>query len=125
MFKELPRENNGLVEIENYKEHPLPTEFEITEVLYDIIMAEYIDVTEDGRGLKRNGIILPQGVVDNKSWRVGRVLLAGPNVSERLQPGACFIFPGDKGMPSVRKDGKLLIFINEDRIFCLCKPSTE
>lgn len=125
MFKSLPRENKGLVEIENYKEHCLPTEFEITEVLDDIIMAEYIDTTEDGRGLKRNGIILPQGVVDNKSWRVGRVLLAGPNVSERLQKGTCFIFPGDKGMPSIRKDGKQVIFINEYRIFCICKPSAE
>lgn len=122
MFKPLPRENNGLVEIESYKDFPLPKEFEITAVLDDIIMAEYTDTTEDGKDLKRNGIVLPQGVVDSRAWRVAKAILVGPNAN--IPVGQHFIFPGDKGLPSIRKDGKQVIFISENRIFCLCEPNT-
>ena len=121
MFKPLARENKGLVEIENYKEYPLPQDFEITSVLDDIIMAEYADTSDDGRSVMRNGLHLPQGVIDHRAWRVGKVVLAGPNAS--LKVGQHFIFPGDKGMPSIRKDGRQLLFINEYRIFCLCDPA--
>jgi hypothetical protein len=120
MFKPLARENNGLVEIEEYRNSPLPEDFEITSLLDDIIMAEYADVSEDGQSVVRNGILLPQGVVDQKAWRVGRVVLAGPNAT--LPKGQYFIFPGDRGLRSINKNGKQLIFINEQRIFCLCDP---
>jgi hypothetical protein len=120
MFKSLPRENNGLVEIEEYRNSPLPEDYEITDLLDDIIMAEYADVSADGQSVMRNGILLPQGVVDQKAWRVGKVVLAGPNAN--LKPGQHFIFPGDRGLRSINKNGKQLVFINEERIFCLCKP---
>ena len=123
MFKPLARENNGLVEIEEYRNSPLPEDFEITSLLDDIIMAEYADVSEDGQSVVRNGILLPQGVVDQKAWRVGRVVLAGPNAT--LSKGQYFIFPGDRGLRSINKNGKQLIFINEQRIFCLCDPVVQ
>jgi len=123
MFKPLERENNGLVTIESYKDCPLPMDYEITAVLDDIIMAEFADVSEDGRSVVRNGIHLPQGVVDQRAWRVAKVILAGPQAN--LKPGDFFIFPGDKGMPSIRKDGKQMVFVNEQRIFGICKPCID
>lgn len=126
MFKKLPQENNGLVEIENYKNFPLPEDYEITEVLDDVLMAEYADLSEDGTSVMRNGIHLPQGVIDQRAWRVARVILAGPKAN--LKPGQFFIFPGDKGMQGMRtikKNNKMVIFINEDRIFAICEPKKE
>ena len=44
-----------------------------------------IGLTSDGQKIShlvRNGIILPEEVVDNKAWRVGKVVLAGPNTKQ-------------------------------------------
>ena len=60
----LPVENNGIAP-EDYKDLPLPEDYEITELLGDVIMVKYIDATEDG--VKRNGIILPSSVTDTRA----------------------------------------------------------
>ena len=120
MFKPLPRENKGLVEIEEYRNNPLPEDYEITQVLDDIIMAEYADLSEDGQNVVRNGILLPQGVVDQRAWRVAKALVVGPRTS--VKPGQYFIFPGDKGIKGLSKGGKQVIFLNEERIFGVCEP---
>lgn len=117
----LPRENNGLADIDPYQNCPLPEDFEITELLGDVIQVVYADTAEDGRSLIRNGIILPEEVVDNKAWRVGRVVMAGPN-TKQVKAGHHVIFPGDKGIKGIQKNGKLNIFLNEERIFGICKP---
>lgn len=117
----LPRENNGMIELDAYKDCPLPEDYEITELLADVIMVEYADVAEDGKSLIRNGIILPNQVVDNRSWRVARVKLAGPDVRQ-VKVGDIVIFPGDKGLQAIQKNGKMSIFLNEARIFGICKP---
>lgn len=114
--------NRGVIEIEQYANSALPEDYEITDVLDDIIMAEYADTTEDGKGVIRNGIILPESIVDQKAWRVGRVVLAGPNVKhEKLKAiGTFFIFPGDRGLRSIKRNGRHVVFINEQRVFCVC-----
>lgn len=117
----LPRQNNGLADIDPYQNCPLPEDFEITELLGDVIQVVYADTAEDGRSLVRNGIILPEEVVDNKAWRVGKVVLAGPN-TKQVKTGNYVIFPGDKGIKGIQKNGKLNIFLNEERIFGICKP---
>jgi co-chaperonin GroES (HSP10) len=117
----LPRENNGLIEVDAYKDCPLPEDYEITEVLGDVIMLEYVDVAEDGKSLIRNGIILPNQVVDNRSWRVAKVNLAGPEVKQ-VKVGDIVMFPGDRGLQAIQKNGKMSIFLNEHRIFGICKP---
>jgi hypothetical protein len=117
----LPRENNGMADIDPYQNCPLPEDFEITELLGDVIQVIYADTAEDGKSLIRNGIILPDEVVDNKSWRVGKVVLAGPN-TKQVKTGHYVIFPGDKGIKGIQKNGKLNIFLNEERIFGICKP---
>lgn len=117
----LARKNNGLADIDPYQNCPLPEDFEITELLGDVIQVIYADVAEDGKSLIRNGIILPSEVVDNRAWRVGKVVLAGPN-TRQVKSGDYVIFPGDKGIKGLQKDGKMNIFLNEERIFGICKP---
>lgn len=118
----LTRENNGLAELDQYKNCPLPEDFEITELLGDVIQVEYADVdASDGRSLVRNGIIIPSEVAEQRSWRTGKVILAGPG-TRQVKKGHFVIFPGDKGLPAIKKDGKMSIFLNEERIFGICKP---
>lgn len=119
---QLARNNNGMADIDPYQNCPLPEDFEITELLGDVIQVVYADVAEDGRSLVRNGIILPNEVVDNKAWRVGKVILAGPN-TKQVKKGDFVIFPGDKGIKGLQKNGKLNIFLNEERIFGICRPA--
>lgn len=119
---QLARNNNGMADIDPYQNCPLPEDYEITELLGDVIQVIYADVAEDGRSLIRNGIILPNEVVDNKAWRVGKVVLAGPG-TKQVKKGDYVIFPGDKGIKGLQKNGKLNIFLNEERIFGICKPA--
>lgn len=120
----LTRENNGIANLDQYSNCPLPEDFEITELLGDVIQITYADVAEDGKSLIRNGIVLPAEVVDNKAWRVGKVILTGPN-TKQVKAGNYVIFPGDKGLKGIQKDGKLNVFLNEERIFGICKPQAN
>jgi hypothetical protein len=117
----LPRENNGLAEIDQYKNCPLPEDYEITELLGDTIQIVYRDVSEDGTALIRNGLFIPQNVAEQKAWRVGEVILAGPG-TRQVKKGHFVIFPGDKGLPAIKKDGRMSVFLNEERIFGICAP---
>jgi co-chaperonin GroES (HSP10) len=119
-FPSLPRENNGLPDLDSYQDCPLPEDYEVTELLGDVIMAEYADVAEDGKSLVRNGIILPNEVVDKKAWRIGKVLLVGPE-TKQVKKGHNIIFPGDKGIVGIQKGGKTVIFLDEKRIFGICE----
>jgi co-chaperonin GroES (HSP10) len=122
MQQPLARENNGLADLDPYANCPLPEDFEITELLGDVIQVEYADVAENGRDLVRNGIVLPESVIDQKAWRIGKVILAGPN-TKQVKAGHYVIFPGDKGIKGIQKNGKLNIFLNEERIFGICAPA--
>ena len=120
----LTRENNGLANLDPYHDCPLPEDYEVVELLGDVIMAEYADVAADGKSLVRNGIILPNEVVDKRAWRVGKVLLVGPN-AKQVKIGHHIIFPGDKGIVGIQKGGKTVIFLNEERIFGICASITK
>jgi co-chaperonin GroES (HSP10) len=122
MQQPLARENNGLADLDPYQNCPLPEDFEITELLGDVIQVVYADTAEDGRSLVRNGIILPAEVVDSKAWRIGKVIMAGPN-TKQVKAGQYVIFPGDKGIKGIQKNGKMNIFLNEERIFGICAPA--
>lgn len=117
----LENENNGLPTLDPYENCPLPEDYEIVELLGRVIMAEYADVAADGKSLIRNGIILPNEVVDKKAWRVGKVLLVGPQ-TKQVKQGQTIIFPGDKGIIGIQKGGRTVIFLDEERIFGICKP---
>lgn len=113
-------EVNGIVP-EDYKDIPLPEDYEITELLSTVIAVEYADVADDGKSVMRNGIILPNQVIDHRAWRVATVTLTGPDCRQ-VKVGDIVIFPGDRGLQSLQKNGKMLIFLSEDRIFGICKP---
>ena len=120
MFRQLPNESNG-VAAEDYKDLPLPEDYEITSLLGDVIAVEYIDVAEDGKSLIRNGIILPGQVIDNRAWRIAQVKITGPDVKQ-VKVGDVVIFPGDRGLQGLQRNGKMIIFLNEQRIFGICEP---
>jgi len=115
---DLPANYNGIAP-EDYKDLPLPEDYEITELLGDVIMCRYLDVAEDGKSLIRNGIILPNQVVDQRAWRVGEVVLAGPRCKQ-VKKGSKVIFPGDKGLIGIRQGGETVVFLSEERIFGIC-----
>lgn len=121
MQQPLARENNGLADLDPYQNCPLPEDFEITELLGDVIQVTYADVAENGKDLIRNGIVLPAEVVDQKAWRIGKVIMTGPN-TKQVKAGHYVIFPGDKGIKGIQKNGKMNIFLNEERIFGICAP---
>jgi co-chaperonin GroES (HSP10) len=109
---------------EDYKDIPLPEDYEIVELLADVIAVEYCDIAPDGKSLMRNGIILPNQVVDHRSWRVAKVTLAGP-ACKQVKVGNIVMFPGDRGLQSIQKNGKMLVFLSENRIFGICKPISQ
>lgn len=106
---------------EDYKDVPLPEDYEIVELLSNVISVEYVDVASDGKSIMRNGIILPNQVIDNRAWRVAKVKLAGP-ACKQVKVGDIIIFPGDRGLQSIQRNGKMLVFLSEERIFGICKP---
>jgi len=109
------------LQIDQYAALALPEDFEFTSLLSDIIMGEYADVASDGKSLVRNGIILPAETVDNRAWRVVRVLLVGPK-TQQVKVGDTVVIPGDKGLMGMSKSGKTLVFFNEERIFGVVTP---
>lgn len=117
----MSRENNGVAP-EDYKDLPLPEDYEITELLGNVIMCKYIDVAQDGKSLMRGGIILPNQVVDHRAWRVGEVVLAGPDCKQ-VKKGSKVIFPGDRGLQGLQQKNGLVIFLSEDRIFGICEAN--
>jgi hypothetical protein len=95
--------------------------FKLKQILDDVMLAEFVDESRDGTAILRRGIYIP-GNADTKAWRIGRVLLAGPNV-KHAKVGDYIIFPNNLGIPIAKIDiegyGELEkgIFINEQRIF--------
>lgn len=123
----LERKNQGLTELEQYTGMKLPTDdWNITGVLGDIIMAKYVDCSDDGKLILRGGIYVDNDV-SRYTWRVAEVILAGPGCSEQIKPGVNIIFPNNKGVPGVMIPGRgkariPVIFLNEERIFGVCEP---
>jgi len=118
--QDLGNNNYNGIAPEDYKDMPLPEDYEIVELLADVIAVEYLDVAEDGKSLIRNGIILPGQVVDNRAWRIARVKLTGPSCRQ-VKVGDTVIFPGDRGLQGLQRNGKMMIFLSEDRIFGICE----
>ena len=85
------------------------------------ILAVFIDESDNGNEIVRNGILVPVNV-DTRAWRLGRVILAGPNV-KYAKTDDVICFPNNMGVPisniEVDNHGTINkgIFINEQRIF--------
>jgi len=95
--------------------------YKLKTILDDVILVKYSDETEDGTAIMRRGIFVPVNA-DTKAWRIGKVILAGPNV-KFAKKGEYVIFPNNLGIPisniEVEGYGTLDtgLFLNEQRIF--------
>ena len=95
--------------------------YELSGLLDDVLLVKYVDETADGSSIKRGSIFVPINV-DTKAWRIGQVLLAGPNARSAIV-GTYVIFPNHVGIPiaNIKVTGvgtvKSGIFLNEQRIF--------
>jgi co-chaperonin GroES (HSP10) len=109
--------NKGTLELERYANSDMNLQdWKLTKVLDNILFVQYVDASEDGKEIKRNGIFVPIDVV-NFTWRVGRVILAGPDC-RTVKEGDYVVFPNDKGIQVANlNDHKNVVFLNEDRIF--------
>jgi hypothetical protein len=98
--------------------------YNLKSVLDDILLVQLVDETEDGTNIVRNGILVPVNAV-TKAWRIGKVILAGPNV-KLAKAGEYVCFPNNMGVPIANIDiegyGTLKkgVFLNEQRIFGIC-----
>ncbi len=103
--------------------------FELSQVLDNIILVKYLDASDDGRDMVRNGIIVPTSAI-TRAWRVSQVVLAGPKC-EQVKVGDIVCHPHDKGIIvsniSVKGVGSLknAVFLNEDRIFGICNKEQK
>ncbi len=112
----------GIVQLEQYQGHALELDgWRLNKVLDDILMVQYIDVNEDGTEIKRGSIWVPINTV-NFVWRVGKVILAGPNC-KTVKENDYIVFPNDKGIQAANiNDIKNIVFLSESRIFGICEP---
>lgn len=116
----LPRENNGIppLDLTEMQGIAVPPDYEIDNVLGDIIMCEVVDENQTGE-VNRGGVWIKQEVT-TKMWRVAKVVKVGPQCSDVVKIGDHVMYPSDKGLPMI-KHKKKYIFLNEPRIFCTVK----
>ena len=95
----------------------------------DILLVEYVDETDEGDEVIRNGIVVPTNAL-TKAWRKGRIILAGPE-TKYAKEGDIVIFPNNMGVTisnitvSGKKKVKKGIFLNEERMFGICKRKDD
>ena len=101
--------------------------YKLNKVLDDILLVQYVDLSEDGKSVIRNGIHIPLAQVQ-KTWRLARVILTGP-LCKYATPGDIVCFPDDKGIKvdnitvkGIEGSVRDCVFLNEERIFGVCEP---
>lgn len=117
---DLTTHNNGDFGLQDYK---------LSFIFDDIILVKYIDLDADDGDLIKRGSIFVQASAVRAAWRKAEVVLVGPNV-KYTKIGDIVIFPNDKGITvaNIEVEGYGLLkkgmFLNEQRIFGICKPIT-
>ena len=100
--------------------------YDLVDVLDDIILAEFVDVSATGNEIIRNGLVVPINAQSN-AWRIGRVVLCGKGCS-LVKKGDFICFPNNMGINISKVDvvdyGTIESgqFLNEHRIFGVVKP---
>ena len=83
-------------------------------------MCQYIDLNEDGTEIRRGNIWVPINAV-NFTWRLAKVVLAGPDC-KTVKEGDIVVFPNDKGIKVASMNNlNHVVFLNESRIFGVCE----
>lgn len=104
-------------------------DFVLSQVYGDIILVEFIDLSDDGDFIKRGSIFIQTNAV-TKAWRKAKVVLVGTEV-KNTKPGDIVMFPNDKGVTvsgmDIKGYGKVKsgMFLNEQRLFGKCEPKDE
>lgn len=104
-------------------------DYQLSFVFDDILLVEYADESANGDEVLRNGIVVPTNIM-TKAWRKGRVILAGPD-AKYTKEGDIVIFPNNLGVTianvEITGKGKITkgIFLNEERMFGICKPKND
>jgi co-chaperonin GroES (HSP10) len=99
-------------------------DFKLKFLFDDIILVEYIDMTETGEVL-RGGLYIPSNAL-TKAWRKAVVILAGPD-AKYVKKGDIVVFPNNLGVTvanmEITDHGKISngIFLNESRVFGICE----
>jgi hypothetical protein len=100
--------------------------YNLSQVLDDIILVEYVDLGGTSNEIIRNGLVVPVNA-DTQAWRVGKVVLCGKGTS-LVKKDDYVIFPNNKGImiSNVEIEGYGILkhgqFLNEHRIFGIVKP---
>ena len=112
----------GLIQLDNYQGSDLNlTNWTITQLIDDVLLVEYAD--GDSTNKLTGGIFVPTGAT-NHVWRIGKVLIAGPRAS--VKKDQYVMFPSDKGLKAKNVNGrKEVVFLNEQRIFCIVEPKNS
>lgn len=98
--------------------------YSLKSLLDDVLLIKFVDETDDGKNVIRNGIVVPINA-ETKAWRIGEVILSGPN-AKLTKVGDYVCFPNNLGIPisniEVVNYGLLKkgLFLNEQRIFGIC-----
>ena len=104
-------------------------DYDLDFIFDDILLVEYVDETDEGDEVIRNGIVVPTNAL-TKAWRKGRIILAGPE-TKYAKEGDIVIFPNNMGVTisnitvSGKKKVKKGIFLNEERMFGICKEKDD
>lgn len=107
-------------------------DYVLSKLFDDVMLLEFCDIhgAEDGAEyITRNGIAIPVNQIHN-AWRKGKVILKGPNV-RYTQVGDIVVFPNNMGIQisnlEVENYGKIRkgLFLNEQRMFGICKIKSE
>jgi co-chaperonin GroES (HSP10) len=99
--------------------------YQLSSVLADILLVEFVDLSDDGESITRGGLVIPTNTL-TKAWRKGRVVLVGPD-AKYVKKNDIVMFPNNLGVAAARLDVegygiiKKGIFLNEDRIFSILK----
>lgn len=100
--------------------------YDLVDVLDDIILAEFVDVSATGNEIVRNGLVVPINAQTN-AWRIGKVVLCGKGCA-LVKEGDYVCFPNNMGINISKIDvvGHGTVesgqFLNEHRIFGVVKP---
>jgi len=103
--------------------------YDLSNLLDDILLVEFVDEGGTSNTIVRNGIVVPVNAETN-AWRIGRVILCG-NSCRLVKRGDYVCFPNNMGIPianiEVIDHGKVShgIFLNEQRIFGVVQPRKE
>ena len=112
----------GKIQIEHYVGSDFELQdWQLTQVLDDILMVQYADINDEGTEVKRGDLWIPLGAVQF-TWRIAKVIKAGPNC-KLVKEGNYVVFPNDRGLQVANLNGlKHLAFLNESRIFGIVSP---